>query len=60
VVRTDFTFLGVPLSPGATSVTLDFADPAYLRGKRVSLAAVAIALLLLAAGVFLERQRRAV
>jgi hypothetical protein len=58
VVRTDFTFIGVPLPAGATSVRLDFHDAAYQRGKVVSILAGLIALALVAAGTLMERRRR--
>jgi hypothetical protein len=56
-VRTDYTFLGVPLPAGATKVLLDFHDPAYERGKTVTLVATLFALLLVGAGVLVERRR---
>jgi hypothetical protein len=59
-VRADFSFIGVPLQAGATRVALDFADPAYARGKVVTILATLLALALTAGGVFAERRRRAV
>jgi len=59
-VRTNYTFLGVPLPAGATKVTLSFQDPAYAKGKLVTWLAVLVALLATAAGAFTERRRRVV
>jgi hypothetical protein len=59
-VRTNYTFLGIPLPAGATKVLLDFQDRAYAKGKLVTLLAVAIALLAVATGAFSERSRRVV
>jgi hypothetical protein len=56
-IRTDYTFLGVPLPVGATKVSLDFHDPAYGRGKIVTLVATLLALLGLGAGLLLDRRR---
>lgn len=60
VARTDYTFIGVPLPAGATTIALDFTDAAYQKGKAVSIVALLVALALVGAGVLLERQRRAV
>jgi hypothetical protein len=57
-VRADYTLIGVPLPAGATSVQLDFADPAYQRGKLVTILAALLALSAAAAGVLVERRRR--
>lgn len=59
-VRTNYTFLGVPLPAGATQVVLTFQDPAYAKGRLVTYLAVLIALLATAAGAFSERRRRVV
>ena len=57
-VRADYSLIGVPLPAGATTVQLDFADPAYKRGKLVSILATLLALSAVAAGVLVERRRR--
>ena len=57
-IRTDYTFLGVPLPAGATKVSLDFHDAAYQKGKVVTLLAALLAILATAAGLFTERRRR--
>ena len=59
-IRTDYTFLGVPLPAGATKVSFDFSDPAYGRGKTVTIVAVLLALLTLGVGFFFDRRRRVV
>jgi hypothetical protein len=56
-VRTDFTFLGLPLPAGATRVSMDFHDPAYAKGKTVTVVAILLALLALGAGLLLDRRR---
>ena len=57
-VRADYNLIGVPLPAGATTVQVDFADPAYQRGKLVSIIAALLALSAVAAGVLVERRRR--
>jgi hypothetical protein len=57
-VRTDFNLIGVPLTAGATRVTLDYADPAYPKGKLVTILAATLAIVLMAAGFIMERRRR--
>ena len=56
-IRTDFTFLGIPLPAGARKVSLDFHDPAYATGKIVTMVAVLLALLALGAGLLVDRRR---
>ena len=56
-IRTDYTFLGVPLPVGATKISLDFHDPAYGKGKIVTLVATLLALVALGAGLLLDRRR---
>jgi hypothetical protein len=56
-IRTDFTFLGLPLPAGATRVSMDFHDPAYAKGKTVTVVAILLALLALGAGLLLDRRR---
>src|SRR5829696_1178777 len=59
-IRTDYTFLGAPLPAGATRISLDFSDPAYDRGKTVTIVAVLVALLALGAGFLLDHRRSVV
>jgi hypothetical protein len=56
-IRTDYTFLGIPLPAGATRVSLDFHDAAYAKGKTVTIVAVLLALLALGAGLLVDRRR---
>jgi hypothetical protein len=56
VVRADFNLIGVILPAGANAVELTFADPAYRTGKMVTFIALAIAVVLLIAGAFTQRQ----
>ena len=56
-IRTDYTFLGVPLPAGATRISLDFHDPAYGTGKTVTIGAIVLALMALGAGFLLDRRR---
>lgn len=58
-VRADYTLIGVPLSAGARSVRLDFADSAYPTGRLVTILASLLAASLAAAGAIMERRRRA-
>jgi hypothetical protein len=58
VVRTDYTLIGVPLTAGATHVSLDFADTAYRTGQMVTAIALLVALALMGVGVVMERRRR--
>jgi hypothetical protein len=55
--RADYTLIGVELPAGARKVSLAFVDPAYQTGKLVTLAAIALALILLAGGVVTERRK---
>ena len=56
-IRTDYTFLGIPLPAGAQRVSLDFHDAAYEKGKLVTLIAVVLALLALGAGFVIDGRR---
>ena len=56
-IRTDYTFLGIPLPAGAQRVSLDFDDAAYEKGKLVTRIAVVLALLALGAGVVIDGRR---
>jgi len=57
--RADYSLIGVALPAGARHVELNFDDPAYESGKKVTLAALLIALLLTAGGFAAERMHRA-
>jgi type IV secretory pathway TrbD component len=55
--RADLALIAVPLPAGARKVELRFESPAYHTGKRITFAAIALALLALAAGIFSDRRR---
>lgn len=54
--RADFTLIGVELPAGAKRVSLRFDSAPYHSGKRITLGALALALLLLVGGAFLDRR----
>ena len=55
--RADYVLMGVPLPKGARHIELTFASPAYTRGKLVTLAALAAAVLLTLGGRLADRGR---
>jgi hypothetical protein len=55
--RANYTFIGVPLSAGAQRVQLRFVSTTYGSGKRITLLAIAVALVLWASGAILDRRR---
>jgi hypothetical protein len=57
--RADYTLIGVELPSGARSVELKFTSPSYQRGKVITWIAIAIGLLMLAAGFWRDRRRLA-
>jgi hypothetical protein len=59
VSRVNYNLIGVALSPGTQRVELRFADAAYARGKPVTYVALAVAALLLIAGIVADRRRSA-
>ena len=54
--RADYTLIGVQLPAGGRSVELTFDDPAYERGKLVTLLALTLTALLIGGGVYMERK----
>lgn len=60
VERTQYNLIGVQLPAGARSVSLQFDDPAYEKGKLITLLAVALALLAGIAGAVTDRRRMSV
>ena len=58
VVRTDYSLIGVPLPAGATHIELVFTSPAYTRGKLLTLLALGMSLVGIAAGTVADRRRR--
>ncbi len=59
VGRADLVLVGVPLPPGARAVELQFTNAAFEKGKLVTLLALGAAILMLVAGVVLERRQGA-
>ncbi len=57
VGRADFSLIGVALSAGAKTVTLRFTSKPYDTGKRLTVAALALALVLIVAGLIVDRRR---
>jgi len=57
VVRADFNLMAVALPPGAKSVQLRFDDPAYEKGKTLTLIALAVAIVLWGFGFAVQRRR---
>jgi hypothetical protein len=55
-VRTDYVLIGVPLPAGAKRVELTFTSLSYERGKVATLAALALAVVWLVAGVLADRR----
>ncbi|MGQ0712418.1 MAG: YfhO family protein [Gemmatimonadaceae bacterium] len=58
VARADYTFMGIPLTAGARHVELSFTDPVYVRGRLITLIALALTAGLIIGGLVLERRRR--
>ena len=56
VGRADYSLIGVQLPAGGRAVELRFDDPAYERGKLVTLFALALTALLIGGGVYMERK----
>ncbi len=57
VGRADFTLIGIELPEGAQEVSLRFQSPSYERGKLITLASLALAVLMVGAGIVTERRR---
>ena len=56
VGRADYTLIGVQLPNGGKIVELTFDDPAYERGKVITIIALVLTVLMSGAGVFRERR----
>ena len=56
VVRADFNLMAVVLPAGATSVQLRFDDPAYEKGKTLTLVALGLAIVLWGVGFAVDRR----
>jgi hypothetical protein len=59
VGRVNYTLTGVELPAGARSVRLRFVSPAYDAGKKTTIVALLLAFTALAAGIVLDRRKRA-
>jgi len=57
--RADFTLIGVPLSAGARRIELEFTSADSAKGKLITIASSAIALLILVAGLVVRRRSEA-
>lgn len=57
--RVNYTLTGVELPAGARSVRLRFVSPAYETGKTTTIVALILAFAALAAGIVVDRRRRA-
>ena len=56
VERADYTLIGVPLSAGARKIELEFTSARSVTGKLITIVAFAVAILLLVAGVVMQRR----
>ncbi|HET9424678.1 MAG TPA: hypothetical protein VFO55_04840 [Gemmatimonadaceae bacterium] len=56
--RANYNLIGVSLPAGTRQVELSFADAAYARGRIVTFVALAVAALLLMAGIVMNRRAR--
>ena len=58
VVRAEYSLIGVVLPAGARRVELTFTSPAYKRGKTLTLLALGLSIVGIAAGAAADRRRR--
>jgi hypothetical protein len=56
VGRANYTLIGVQLPEGGRRVDLSFNDPAYNRGKVITLLALALTVVMIGGGIFVERR----
>ena len=54
--RADYTLIGVQLPTGGRKVELTFDDPAYERGKVITMFALMLTVLMIGAGIYRERR----
>jgi hypothetical protein len=54
----NYNLIGVALPPGARAVRLRFDDVAYEKGKRLTVIALVLALIVWVAGAVIDRQYR--
>ena len=59
VGRADYVLIGVALPDGAKHIELTFTSPVYERGKVITIVSILLALVLLAAGLFVDKKRNA-
>ncbi|MEO8578331.1 MAG: YfhO family protein, partial [Gemmatimonadales bacterium] len=55
--RANFSLIGVQLPEGARKVELVFDDPAYVQGKMITILALVLTLVLIAAGTVMEKRK---
>ena len=58
VLRANHAFRAIVVPPGRHQLAMDFTDPAFQKGRTISMASYALIGLALVAGVLLERRRR--
>lgn len=58
VARTDYNLIGIRLPAGARNVSLRYDDPAYQRGKVITIIAVLVGVLLAIGGLVIDRRAR--
>jgi uncharacterized membrane protein YfhO len=59
VGRADYVLIGVALPDGAKHIDLTFTSSVYERGKMITIIAILLALVLLAAGFIVDKKRNA-
>ena len=59
VGRANYTLIGVQLPAGGRKIDLSFNDPAYDRGKLITLLALALTVVMIGGGIFVERRASA-
>lgn len=57
--RADYTLIGVELPEGAREIDLTFRSATYERGRAITVAALLLSVIAVAAGIVLERKRQA-
>jgi len=58
VTRANYNLMAVPLPEGAHEIELSFADPAYAKGKWITLIALLLAAVAAVVGIIAEQRRR--
>lgn len=57
ILRANYGFRALVIPPGSHTVTMDFSDPAFVRGRTMSMASYGVIVLTILAGVVLDRRR---